>query len=74
MRTPPGTLKVTSTPAGAKIFINGIDTNNVTPYTFTKAPGDYPVYVTLSGYVTPEPRPKLSLKMQSLPSISSSTR
>ena len=48
-----GQLKVTSTPAGAKIFINGIDTNNVTPYTFTKAPGDYPVYVTLSGYVTP---------------------
>ena len=50
-----GQLKVTSTPAGAKIFINGIDTNNVTPYTFTKAPGDYPVYVTLSGYVTPAP-------------------
>ena len=48
-----GQLKVTSTPGGAKIFINGIDTNNVTPYTFTKAPGDYPVYVTLSGYVTP---------------------
>ena len=41
--------KVTSTPGGAKIFINGIDTNNVTPYTFTKASGDYPVYVTLRG-------------------------
>ena len=50
-----GQLKVTSTPAGAEIFINGIDTNNVTPYTFNKAPGDYPVYVTLSGYVTPAP-------------------
>ena len=48
-----GQMKVTSTPAGAEIFINGIDTNNVTPYTFTKAPGDYPVYVTLTGYVTP---------------------
>ena len=65
-----GQLEVTSTPAGAKIFINGIDTNNVTPYTFTKAPGEYSVYVTLSGYVTRQPRPKLSLKMQSLPLIS----
>ena len=57
-----GQLEVTSTPAGAKIFINGIDTNNVTPYTFTKAPGEYSVYVTLSGYVTPATQTKVVTK------------
>ena len=48
-----GQLEVTSTPSGAEIFLNGANTGNVTPYTFTKAPGDYQVSVTLSGYVTP---------------------
>ena len=40
---------------GRKIFINGIDTGYTTPHTFTeKVVGSYNVYVTLTGYVTPE--------------------
>ena len=49
-----GSIKVTSEPAGAKIFINGVDTGKQTPYTFNDKPvGTYEVYVTKTGYVTP---------------------
>ncbi len=50
-----GSIRVTSDPAGAEIFINNADTGFATPYTFTdKVVGSYDVYVTKSGYVTPE--------------------
>ena len=49
-----GQLEVTSTPVGAKIFIDGTDTLHITPYTFDKAPGDYQVNVSLSGYYIPD--------------------
>ena len=49
-----GSIKVTSEPAGVKIFINGVDTGKQTPYTFNDKPvGTYEVYVTKIGYVTP---------------------
>ena len=48
-----GSITVTSTPAGARIFINGTDTGFITPHTFNgKVVGSYNVYVTLAGYVT----------------------
>ncbi len=50
-----GSIGVASDPAGAEIFINNADTGFATPYTFTgKVVGSYDVYVTKSGYVTPE--------------------
>jgi peptidoglycan/xylan/chitin deacetylase (PgdA/CDA1 family) len=49
-----GSITVTSTPSGAKIFINGADSGQVTPHTFTgQNVGSYDVYVTLTGYLTP---------------------
>lgn len=52
-----GTLAVTSTPAGARIFIDGQNTLYDTPYTFTNyALGNYTVSVTLEGY-TVDPGP-----------------
>jgi len=50
----PGSLEVKSSPAKAKIYINGIYTEQVTKWKFDDmAPGDYKVYVTLEGYSTP---------------------
>jgi Tol biopolymer transport system component len=51
---PVGSLEVKSSPSGAKIYINGIYTEQVTRWKFDDmAPGDYKVYVTLDGYATP---------------------
>ena len=50
---------MTSTPAGAKIFLDGADTTNVTPFTLANIPvGNHDVYVTKSGYVTPPTQTK----------------
>ena len=52
--TSSGSVTVTSTPSGARIFLDGADTTRVTPYTLTSVPaGNHNVYVTLSGYATP---------------------
>lgn len=49
--TGPGTLDVTSTPAGAAISINGQDTGQTTPHIFGNlTPGRYAVRLTLGGY------------------------
>ncbi|MFA5347770.1 MAG: PKD domain-containing protein [Methanoregula sp.] len=54
-----GSITVTSTPAGAKIFLDGTDTSHVTPYTLTSVPvGDHSMYVTLNGYITPTTQTK----------------
>ena len=54
-----GSIGVTSTPSGAKIFINGADTGQKTPHVFAdQAVGSYEVYVNLVGYVTPPPQTK----------------
>jgi hypothetical protein len=51
----PGIIEVKSTPSHAKIYINGIDTQKFTTWTFNDLrPGNYKVYVTLEGYKTPE--------------------
>ena len=36
-----GSINVTSTPTGAKVYINGVDTGMVTPIIFTKEVGSY---------------------------------
>ncbi|WP_048145600.1 PEGA domain-containing protein [Methanoplanus limicola] len=47
-----GTLQVNSTPSGASISLNGIDTGKTTNWTFAdQSVGSYTVNVTLSGYV-----------------------
>jgi hypothetical protein len=46
-----GSLTVTSSPAGAAIWIGGADSGQTTPHTFTGLPvGDYVVAVVLAGY------------------------
>ena len=58
-----GSISVTSTPAGAKIFLDGADTTKVTPFTLPNIPvGNHAVYVTLSGYDTPAPVTKVVTK------------
>jgi len=52
-----GSLAVTSTPSEARIYLDGADTGEATPYTFTGiSPGVHNVSVELSGYTTPEPQ------------------
>lgn len=51
-----GALKITSVPAGASIWINRRDTNQVTPFTFVKEPGDYEVDVKMECYTVPDPQ------------------
>ncbi len=47
-----GTLFVNSTPSGAEVYINGVDTGNVTPWTSSQMPpGSYSVMVKLKGYL-----------------------
>ncbi len=49
-----GNITVTSTPPGAKILLDRIDTTQVTPFTFNNVlVGDHDVSVTKDGYVTP---------------------
>jgi hypothetical protein len=48
-----GSLEVKSSPSKAKIYINGIYTEQVTRWKFDDmAPGDYNVYVMQDGYST----------------------
>jgi C1A family cysteine protease len=49
-----GSLAVTSSPAGAEIWINGGDSGQVTPYTFTEGAGSYQVVVKMDCYTTPD--------------------
>jgi hypothetical protein len=49
-----GSLVVTSTPAGAAIWINGQDAGQVTPYTFTEDSGTYHIVAKLKCYTTPD--------------------
>ncbi len=52
-----GNIEVTSSPAGAKIQLDGIDTGEITPYTFTDKPvGDYTVDVSLEDYSSDGPK------------------
>jgi hypothetical protein len=46
-----GSLNIQSTPLGAAIFLNGVDTGNITPWaTFSLTPGDYTVRLELEYY------------------------
>jgi hypothetical protein len=45
-----GSIDVNSTPTGARVYINGVDTGMVTPIVFTKEVGDYTVKLDLSLY------------------------
>jgi len=48
---PTGSITVTSSPDGAAIFLDGIDTGEVTNTTLTRvSPGDHTVTLTLDGY------------------------
>ena len=52
-----GRIEVTSTPSGAKIFVNGTDTGKVTPSTLSDQPvGNYSVDVQLEGYGSDGPK------------------
>ena len=49
----PGRITVTSSPAGAAIFLDGRDTGEVTPHTFADLPRDrYSIRVALPDFVT----------------------
>ena len=45
-----GSIDVNSTPTGAKVYINGVDTDMVTPIIFTKEVGSYTIKLDLSHY------------------------
>ena len=46
-----GSLMVTSTPAGAAVSIDGVDSGKMTPFTFNNlVPGDHVINVSLAGY------------------------
>ena len=47
---PSGTLNINSSPSGARIFIDGIDTGKVTPTTLKVITGSHQVTLTKSGY------------------------
>ncbi|MBN1294659.1 MAG: SUMF1/EgtB/PvdO family nonheme iron enzyme, partial [Candidatus Latescibacteria bacterium] len=52
-----GSIQVTSTPSGAKIFVNGTDSGEVTPATLPgRAVGNYSVDVVLEGYKSDGPK------------------
>ena len=49
-----GSIRVTSAPAGATIFLDGVNTGVLTPETLNDVEiGNHEVSVTLSGYNTP---------------------
>ena len=48
-----GLLEVDSTPPGAAIWLDGVDSGEVTPHTFTLIEGDYEVALALVGYLDP---------------------
>jgi hypothetical protein len=46
-----GSIDIQSSPAGAAVFLNGVDTGNITPYVITSlAPGTYTVELELYHY------------------------
>jgi hypothetical protein len=45
-----GVLEINSTPAGASIFIDDYDQEDITPYTYIADPGNYTVRLILDGY------------------------
>ncbi len=46
-----GTLDIKSSPAGARVYIDGTDTGNITPYVITSVDeGDHTIKLTLAGY------------------------
>jgi hypothetical protein len=49
-------MRVTSSPPGATIFINGSVTGKITPDTLVKSPGVYEVSVSLDRFQTPPAR------------------
>jgi peptidoglycan/xylan/chitin deacetylase (PgdA/CDA1 family) len=58
-----GSISVTSTPAGARIFLDGVNTTHITPFTLPNIMvGNHNVYVTLAGYVTPTNQTKMVVK------------
>jgi hypothetical protein len=66
-----GMLEVTSSPAGAAIFVNGEDTGRVTPATFDAWPiGGHAVRVSLSGFVA---APESALVTVSVGALASAT-
>ena len=51
-----GSIKVTSAPAGATIFLDGVNTGKFTPDTITDVTvGNHAIYITFSGYTPPDP-------------------
>ena len=51
-----GSVRVTSAPAGAAIYLDGVNSGKVTPDTLTDVPaGSHTVDVALSGYTSPGP-------------------
>jgi len=59
----PGSLTVTSTPAGAAILLNGTDTGTTTPHTFADlAANVYEVSVALPGWVPQTPSQVVDLQ------------
>jgi hypothetical protein len=46
-----GSIEVQSSPAGAAVYLNGVDTGNITPYTITNlAPGTYAIKLVYYHY------------------------
>jgi hypothetical protein len=54
--TSDSSIRVTSSPPGATIFINGSVTGKITPDTLVKSPGVYEVSVSLDRFQTPPAR------------------
>jgi len=46
------TVEITSVPAGAAIYVGGVDSGQITPYTFTLAEGSDAVYTVVMGTYT----------------------
>jgi hypothetical protein len=54
-REPTGSIEVVSDPAGARVYLDGIDTGSDTPCTLEELPeGFYSLTVQKAGYLTPE--------------------
>ena len=59
----PGDVVVTSTPAGAAVFLDGLDTGHVTPYTLVGLePNRYVITVSLPEFVTEPPDTTIELR------------